>query len=140
MTRQPNLACLAALIVLLVASDGWTADPQTVFSGLWQGIDRGDGSLRTVSVADVDDDGVFEVRAHDTYWAMCDGGRGTESTAGTIDDEGVLRTEGTIRCESGEEMPVELTYAPQGSAPFGLLLEEAVGKPFAALLHRVSQR
>jgi hypothetical protein len=140
MTRKPYLTCLGALIVLLGPSDGWTVDPHAVFPGLWQGVDQVDGSLRTISVTDVDDDGVFEVRAHDTHREMCEGGRAIESGTGTIDEEGVLRTEGTIRCDSGDETPVDLTYSAQGSAPFGLLLEEAVGTPFAALLHRVSQR
>ncbi len=79
--------------------------------GLWEGVDVNDGSKRTISITDRDDDGVFEVASRDTYWTLCQGDRGIEVASGEVRRDGVLATDGLVMCfETGDEIPVHQTY------------------------------
>lgn len=41
------------------------------FSGMWLGIDNGDGSLTTLSITDSNNDGIMTVRLTDSFFAKC---------------------------------------------------------------------
>ncbi len=129
----------AALLVacLLEAAAGYAQDLGEDFVGLWQGVDNVDGSLRTISITDLDGDGILEVRAHDTFWSLCSGDQGNGYTTGRLDDDGVLRTAGSIQCQSGVEVSLENTYTPQGEAD-GLIVEHVIGKAFETILFRIN--
>jgi len=81
------------------------------FLGLWEGVDVNDGSKRTISITDHDEDGVIEVAARDTYWTLCDGDRGIELATGGVRHDGVLATNGVVTCfETLDEVRVMQTY------------------------------
>lgn len=132
------LAAMAAALCLVSAAGAPAQDRPSNFTGLWQGVDNVDGSLRTLAIADLDGDGVWEVRGHDTYWTLCMGPNALEDTMGTVQN-GVLRTKGTIRCANGQEVPVETTYTPQGPIADGVIVEHVEGKAFKTLLFRINQ-
>lgn len=138
MLARAALAAVAAAFYLAVAGDSLAQEPASDFTGLWQGVDNVDGSLRTLSIADLDGDGVWEVLGHDTYWTLCKGPDALEVTTGTVQD-GVLRTTGTIRCRDGQEVAVETTFAPQGPIEGGMMVEHVVGKDFRTLLFRIDK-
>lgn len=136
--RGKGLLSVAAVVLCVAgAMDAQAQDENADFTGLWQGIDNVDGSLRTLSFADLDGDGVWEVRGHDTYWTLCDGPGGLEDTTGKI-EKGVLHTKGTLRCANGKKVPIETRYEPQGSPDEGMVVEHVVGKPFRTLLFRIN--
>lgn len=132
------LVAAAAAFCLFNATGGQAADMKDGFTGLWQGIDNVDGSLRTLSFADVDGDGVWEVRGHDTYWTLCDGPGGLEDTTGKV-EKGALHTKGTLSCMNGKKVPMETRYEPQGPLSKGIVLEHVEGKPFRTLLFKISR-
>jgi hypothetical protein len=138
MCGKGMLSVAAAVLILAGTIDASAQDDQPDFTGLWQGIDNVDGSLRTLSFADLDDDGVWEVRGHDTYWTLCDGPGGLEDTTGKI-EKGVLHTTGTLSCANGKKVPMETRYEPQGSLDEGMVVEHVVGKAFRTLLFRINQ-
>lgn len=132
---------LAAAVAFCVAGATETLgkDNKPDFTGLWQGVDNVDGSLRTLSFADLDGDGVWEVRGHDTFWTLCDGPGGLEDTIGKI-EKGNLHTKGTLACANGKKVPMETRYEPQeGSIAKGMVVEHVEGKPFRTLLFRISR-
>ena len=133
-----GLLLAAAAFCLFNATSSQAADMKDGFTGLWQGIDNIDGSLRTLSFADVDGDGVWEVRGHDTYWTLCEGPGGLEDTTGKI-EKGNLHTKGTLACANGKKVPMETRYEPQGPLSKGIVLEYVEGKPFRTLLFKVSR-
>lgn len=134
-----GIAMLAAAAALCVAGAAVQADDKDAgFTGLWQGVDNVDGSLRTLSFADLDGDGVWEVRGHDTYWTLCDGPGGLEVTTGKIQD-GVLRTKGTIACANGKKVAVVTAFMPQGPLAKGMVVEHVEGRAFRTLLFRISR-
>lgn len=114
-------------------------DSDASFAGLWEGVDIVDGSLRTVAIADLDGDGVWDVHAHDTYWTLCEGPQGVAVMTGTIEADGVLRVKGTVRCPDGKEIEGESTYAPQGDLADGMIVEHLVGTDFVTLMFRKSR-
>ena len=137
MLGKGMLSVAAAVFFLAGAIDARAQDEQADFTGLWQGIDNVDGSLRTLSFADLDGDGVWEVRGHDTYWTLCAGPGGLEDTTGKV-EKGVLHTSGMLSCANGKKVPMETRYEPQGSIDEGMVIEHVVGKPFRTLLFRIS--
>jgi len=111
MNRRFLLVILVALIVTMGAGTarGQSSHPQ--FLGLWEGVDPNDGSKRTISIADRDGDGTFEVASRDTYWTLCDGDRGLELASGGVRADGVLETAGLVTCFDGAPgIPVQQTY------------------------------
>ena len=138
MLGKALLLAAAAAVWLFNATGSHAADTKDGFTGLWQGIDNVDGSLRTLSFADVDGDGVWEVRGHDTYWTLCEGPGGLEDTTGKI-EKGVLHTKGTIACANGKKVQMDTRYEPQGALSKGIVLEYVEGKPFRTLLFKISR-
>ncbi len=132
------LAAAGAALWLVCGVDVHAQDKRADFTGLWQGVDNVDGSLRTLSFADLDGDGIWEVRGHDTYWTLCEGPGGLEDTTGTVEN-GVLRTKGGIRCANGKNVPVVTTYMPHGPVADGMVVEHVEGKAFRTLLFRINR-
>lgn len=60
------------------------------FSGLWQGIDSGDGSLSFLSISDANNDGVMTIRLGDTFFSMC-------KEAGYAQNPGLVEGTGTVQ-------------------------------------------
>ena len=147
------LATVAVVVSVLVAVATLAAEPTVVaaesadlekrggqdkrFLGLWEGVDPNDGSRRTISITDNDDDGELEVAARDTFWSLCDGDRGIELATGTIVD-GVLVTLGTVQCfDTGVKITIEKTY--ELNKKQNTLLATPLGTGLVApTLHRVS--
>lgn len=132
------LVFVVGLTLLLDPVQAWSGKPGSPV-GLWQGIDTVDGSIRTISITGPDEEGVFEVLANDTFWTLCEGSRGLQRAHGPIDDDGVLRTEGSLECANGESLEEVWTYTPGEGSESGLLLEDTVGTPFSATLFRLDQ-
>jgi len=132
------LSAAAAVLCLAGAVDAYAQDKNSGFTGLWQGVDNVDGSLRTLSFADLDGDGVWEVRGHDTFWTLCEGPGGLEDTIGKI-EKGALHTKETLACANGKKVPMETRYIPQGSIADGMVVEHVEGKPFRTLLFRMNR-
>ena len=133
-----GLLAAAAALCLINAADALAQGQGQGFTGLWQGIDNVDGSLRTLSFADLDGDGVWEVRGHDTYWTLCDGPGGLEDTMGKVEN-GALHTKGTLACMNGKKVPIETRYEPHGPISNGMVVEHVVGKAFRTLLFRINR-
>ena len=139
MNRFRSLLVLAFVLLVVVAAGGagrGSADRH--FLGLWEGVDVNDGSKRTISIADRDTDGTFEVAARDSFWTLCEGDRGLELATGRAGDDGVLQTEGVVTCfENDIEIPVRQTYEYSRSAD--TLFATPVGTSLSPItLHRVS--
>ena len=109
------------------------------FTGLWEGVDINDGSRRTISIADHDEDGVFEIRVRDSFWSLCNGDVGVEQSFGSIEEPNLLRAHGVVTCfQEGIEIIVEHTF--EYSKKDDTLVETTVGTIFLPnTLHRVSQ-
>lgn len=137
--KRPLVTALTVVPCLLQATLSFAQDPQTSFTGLWEGVDIVDGSLRTVAISDVDGDGTWDVHAHDTYWSLCKGPQAVAVLAGTIEASGVLRVKGTVRCPDGKEIAAESTYTPQGDIADGVVMEHLVGTEFNTLMFRKSR-
>ncbi|TAL39293.1 MAG: hypothetical protein EPN89_20370 [Methylovulum sp.] len=52
------------------------------FIGLWEGVDPDDGGHQVLSISDNRQGGV-NLLLHDTYFTLCNGGRGVSSGSGT---------------------------------------------------------
>lgn len=121
------LAVLGFLLALLASA--LTPTPRkTGFTGLWEAVDSNDGSLRTLTITDPDQDGVLEVLAHDSYWSLCGDDRGLYRATGSVDRDGNLVVAGTVTCfETGIAVPVETIYEPFDGGvweiPLGVPLE-----------------
>jgi hypothetical protein len=132
------LLTAAVTFCLVSVGDICAADEKADFTGLWQGVDNVDGSLRTLSFADLDGDGVYEVRGHDTFWTLCEGPGGLEDTTGKV-EKGALHTNGMLSCMNGKKVPMETRYIPHGPVSDGMVVEHVEGKPFRTLLFRVNR-
>ncbi|WP_421723893.1 hypothetical protein [Bauldia sp.] len=129
-------ATAAAVVVGLATTASGLADDQSAksFVGLWQGVDNVDGSLRTISITELDD-GTFNVLAHDSYWTMCEGPGGLETDTGQVDDKGVLQLTGQVNCRSGATVEFDTRYTWED----GTLHEEVVDAPFRTIYFRINQ-
>jgi hypothetical protein len=138
---MPDKGWFAVAVVvscLVDVVDAHAQDQRPDFTGLWQGVDNVDGSLHTLTIADLDGDGIWEARGHDTYWTLCKGPNALEDTKGTASN-GILRTTGTVRCADGQEVAIETTYTPHGPVADGVIIEHVVGKAFRTLLFRLNR-
>ena len=130
----------AAAVVLSVSAGSLDRAPAANrhFLGLWEGVDVNDGSKRTVSITDHDDDGIFEVDSRDSFWTLCEGDRGLERATGGVRPDGVLETDGLVTCFSnGITVPVDQTY--EYSRREDTLFATPGGTPLMPVtLHRVS--
>ncbi len=133
---------LSAVLVLAAGSAG-AQGPSAAnrhFLGLWEGVDVNDGSKRTISITDLDADGVFEVTSRDTFWTLCNGDRGLEAATGSVRRDGVLETEGLVTCyDAMPPLPIRQTY--QFSRREDTLLATPLGTTLVPIvLHRVSSK
>lgn len=102
---------LATAVVTMGPGSAHTQPSSRHLLGLWEGVDINDGSKRSVSITDLEGDGVFEVASRDTYWTLCDGDRGLELATGAVRADGVLETAGVVTCFDGRAgVPVQQTY------------------------------
>jgi hypothetical protein len=133
-----GLVGLAALfLVAMVSAD---SSSHKYFIGLWEGVDPNDGSRRTVSISDNDQDGVFDLVQYDTYWTLCGDDRGVTDGTATLGANGLLQFSGTLTCLStGTTVPFSVDY--QAFRKADILVEIPVGVPLSPdTLHRVSSR
>jgi hypothetical protein len=106
-----TLFVILVLVVAVAAGNPHRGFAERPFLGLWEGVDVNDGSKRTVSITDRDQDGIVEVSSRDTFWTLCDGDRGLERATGGVRPDGVLETDGLVTCfTNGIEVPVQQTY------------------------------
>ncbi|MEJ2085351.1 MAG: hypothetical protein P8Y44_06700 [Acidobacteriota bacterium] len=135
---------LIAVAMVTAFINPWAAtgaDPRSLehnFLGLWEGVDVNDGSKRTISITDHENDGVFEVASRDTFWTLCNGDRGLEIASGVVDDEGILVTEGVVNCfDDPTQLPIQQTY--EYSRRSDTLVATPLGTGLIPItLHRVS--
>lgn len=139
MKRVWGLLVVAIAATSTLAVAGTSRSSNRHFLGLWEGVDVNDGSKRTISITDRDRDGLFEVASRDSYWTLCAGDRGIELATGGVRYDGVLETEGTVRCfESGLELPIVQTY--EFSRREDTLFATPVGTGLTPItLHRASE-
>lgn len=97
-------AMLGSVVVGGVAlAQEHAAPPGSGFEGLWQGVDRADGSELQVSI--VKTAGEYEVLLRDTFFSLClmegfTSGRGMDVGVGTLVDRTVLEFDFTMFCFS----------------------------------------
>jgi hypothetical protein len=131
------LVLLAAVfLVSMVSADGGSTN--AYFTGLWEGIDVNDGSLRTISISDNNRDGYYDVLLYDTYWSLCGDERGAYNGFGTVGSNGKLFVQGTLFClSSGTSVSLSVSYDP---IRFSDTLIENPGNEFLepGTLHRIS--
>ena len=138
-----SLKTIITFIALLAVTVGASGQGRGVsdheFLGLWEGVDVNDGSKRTISITDHDQDGIFEVSSRDTYWTLCDSDRGLEQATGGVRRDGVLATNGLVTCFTNSiEIPVFQTY--ELSQLEDTLLATPWGTSLMPItLHRVSE-
>ena len=133
------LSGVIALFLTVAASAAHAQGNRATFVGLWQGLDSVDGSLRTISIANTDVRGVYEIRAHDTYWSLCGGARATSVSRGQVTGKGILQSKGAVKCDNGKEIEIENVFRAEPFLEDGIIREDLVGKPFKNLLFRINR-
>ena len=102
---------LAAVLVGREADSIASADEDHKFIGLWQTIQiNSDGALQTLSISDVDRDGVFQIGLHEPFFTSCGGGFGVAAGTGTVNEEGILIVDLTITCTPGPVVSFEIPF------------------------------
>jgi hypothetical protein len=126
-------------LTMLAASGIGGRNANRYFLGFWEGVHVNDGSKRSISITDHDEDGILEVASRDTYWTLCQGDRGIELATGGLRYDGVLETDGLVTCfEDLSEVPVMQTY--EFSRRDGTLFATPHGTDLMPItLHRVSE-
>ena len=139
MKRIVAVLFIAVVSATMLGASGKHQRSNRQFLGLWEGVDVNDGSKRTISITDHDDDGVVEVAARDTYWTLCEGDRAIELATGGVRHDGVLATNGIVTCfDTLEEVRVMQTY--ELSRRNDTLFATPHGTPLLPItLHRVSR-
>ena len=98
------LIAVGAYVITGQVNNTASAEPGHVspmdFVGLWQGIQDDDGSLATVSISDIDGDGVFDIRQHEFFLSSCNGGFGIIVGTATVDGD-MLNRHVTLTCSDG---------------------------------------
>ena len=78
------------------------------FIGLWQAVDPDDGSLSTISIIKLSNDTVH-LLYNDTYFYLCNGGRGLGVGNGTRSGRNAIEFSGiTYTCEDKKIPPVNI--------------------------------
>ena len=128
---------LAAVLVAREADDTVSADEGQKFIGLWQTIQSiSDGSLQTLSISDIDGDGVFQIGFHESFFSSCGGGfhdKGVGSGTATVNEEGTLIADLTITCTPGPVVSFVLSFEPVKQH------DQLVGSS-GDVYHRISRR
>ena len=118
--------------------------PGSAFEGLWQGVDRVDGSELQLSI--VQTAGEYEVLLRDTFFSLClmDGftsGRGIDAGVGSLVERGVLEFDFTLFCFSDADpatpVPVNSTSVDLSLRSRGEIL--VLGFDPEIFLHRVGK-
>jgi hypothetical protein len=143
--RRPRMRTTMALVSVLALSMVFPpivgADAlkgKMYFIGLWQGVDPMDGSeaLRSITLKD---DGTFKIIGSETYWTICDGGRGIVEGTGVL-NKGILAADHRITCFTGVEGITETTAQFIPDKKNGILEEiHEDGSP-SLILHRIDTR
>ena len=99
-----------ATLCLSIPIQGGTQYLGVASTGLRRGVDNVNGSLRTVSIADLDASSVFEIGRHYIYRALYKGPGGLELMTGMFKKDGVLREGGSPACRSRKSGEFETIY------------------------------
>lgn len=132
------------LVIMIVALCGLAAmaGPATQgeihqFVGLWEAVDPDDGGHQVLSITD-NGDGTVKLLIYDTFFTLCNGGRGLGQGTGVPLPGRSLRSDDfTVICfETNQTVPVTRSYSlnPDGT------LSSTVRAPLSPIVyHRISK-
>lgn len=138
------------LVALAIALGAWGVQGAAAldrkaasFEGLWEGVDRADGSSLQLSIVGKENGG-YEVLLRDSFFSLCiaDGftnGRGINVGEGTLTDPDVLVFEFTLNCFADDD-PTKASQTNVGSVELSLRSEGeilVIGFDPEIFLHRV---
>jgi hypothetical protein len=137
--RKDSIAALLAALLLASgaqATDLGGGDEARRFSGLWEGIDPGDGSLTQRAIT-CNPDGTCAVLGSDIFFSLCSGAQGILEGSGML-EAGVLAVPAfTLSCSNGVAVSVDTTFTPD--LRNATLIEQTVNPEIAAItFHRLS--
>ena len=105
------------IVILFISTLSTVVVPQNALSndhslrrfiGLWQAVDPDDGSLSTISIIKLSNDTVH-LLYNDTYFYLCNGGRGLGVGNGTRSGRNAIEFSGiTYTCEDKKIPPVNI--------------------------------
>ena len=101
---------LISMLTAVVVSQNSLADDHSFrrFIGLWQAVDPVDGSLSTLSINKLSND-TLHLLYNDTYFYLCNGGRGLGVGNGTRAGRNAIEFSGiTYTCEDKKIAPVNI--------------------------------
>lgn len=109
------------------------------FIGLWEGIDPDDGGHQTMSLTD-NGDGKVKLLLHDTFFSLCEGGRGIAQGTGEIESRHSLKFDDfVVKCfEDSSTTEVLKTLITLILNRDGTLFRGATGPLSAITYHRTS--
>lgn len=132
---------MAALHITCTPLEGSDQEESRFFIGLWEGVDPLDGSSVQISISDIDRNGVIDVIWYETFFGLCDSERGVVTGAGTVGDDGILRTNEELTClTTGETFNGEGVY--EAVKKDEILVNSSPTNPALPpiILHQVSSR
>jgi hypothetical protein len=132
---------MAALHIACTSTEGEDQEENRFFIGLWEGVDPLDGSSVQISISDIDRNGVFDVIEYQTFFTLCDGELGVVTGAGTVGDDGILRTNEELTClTTGETFNAEGAYEPVKKDEILVISYPTNPALPTIILHQVSSR
>jgi len=135
------VSLMAALHTSCTSLEGADNEENQFFTGLWEGVDPLDGSGVQVSISDLDRDGEFDIIWRETFFTLCDGGRGIVTGTGTVGEDGILRTNEVFTClPTGEPSDGEAIYEPVKKDEILIVSSPTSPDLPPIILHQVSSR
>ena len=126
---------LAAVLVARESDNTASADDGHKFIGLWQTIQiNSDGALQSLSISDIDGDGVFQIGLHESFFTSCGGGFGVAGGTGAVNEEGTLILDLTLTCTPGPVISFEIPFEHIRKH------DQLVGTNSGDVYHRISSR
>jgi hypothetical protein len=132
--RTGNIAALLAALLLASgaqATDLGGGDEARRLSGLWEGIDPGDGRLTC------DSDGTCAVLGSDSFFSLCSGAQGILEGSGILEAGVLVVPAFALSCSNGAAVSVDTTFTLD--LRNATLIEQTVNPEIAAItFHRLS--
>ena len=111
-----KMAVIVVVMALLPTASMARANIDAItqfFIGFWEGVDRIDGSKRSLSISDHDGDGVLEIVSRDSFLILCNDEFGHLMGRARVGDDGKIRSEQTLTCfTTGAALPAQVTMVP----------------------------
>ena len=144
------VSIVPGVVFAVEGKDNGKAGKVRDFIGLWEGVDRLDGSTVRVSLSDVDEDGILDLAQSESFYSFCSSmgpefslGRGVEvGTAAVGSSKDVLEVNLRLICIEDDNTPHEqspLTVEYQLTSRGRNLVIPPFPTSLPIVLHRVAQ-